>query len=235
MTEKHRILIVEDDEKMALGLKFNLIQEGYLVDHAETGEKAVEFVKHENYSVILLDLMLPMMQGSEVLKRIREDGVVTSTIILSARDSREDILWGLEQGADDYLPKPFDLDILLAKIASFIRGRNWLQKKVNRSKQEKIAHFGNCWVNFENSMAFNGKDEFRLSTKETLIMQVLLAKKGKAVSRQEFMEKVWGTQQQLQTRTLDTFIHHLRKRFEKKSRHPKHILKVQGEGYRLVE
>ena len=234
MSENASILLIEDDVKMALGVQFNLNMEGYKIDLADTGEKAVRLLEKNEYDLIITDIMLPGISGLDIMKRFRTTNTVTPILVLSAKNSSGDIVHGLQEGADDYMTKPFDLNILLAKVDSLIRGRKWLIQKSSSTEEPNEVVFGKNRINFQNSTAQRGNKEFRLSYKETMIMRMLCENEGQVISRETFMKQVWGTDKYIQSRSLDNFILQLRKYFEDNPKAPKYILKVHGEGYRFV-
>ncbi|MGL1902173.1 MAG: response regulator transcription factor [Fibrobacterales bacterium] len=229
-----KILLVEDDANMAIALKFNLDMEGWDVDHVVSAEEAMALIPRNDYSLLILDIMLPGISGVELLKQFRSHNKILPVIMTSAKDSNEDIVEALKLGADDYITKPFDLKVFIAKVTAMMRSRKLLSPQADQQTPSKVL-FANCWIDFTTSMAGNNEEEFRLSYKETLIMKLLVESKGTVVSRDDFWKKIWGAETSLNSRTLDNFMYQLRKRFEVNPSKPKHILKAHGEGYRFIQ
>jgi DNA-binding response OmpR family regulator len=177
-----------------------------------------------------LDWMLPGMDGIEVLKALRKTQVFTPVLLLTARDAKEDVVEGLENGADDYLTKPFDVNILLARIRSLMRSRAWLKPRDSQS----IAYFDQCEIDFKTLDAKVRGQSCRLSHKEAMIMKLFWEKRQEVVSREELLQKVWGIEEYIQSRTVDNHIVQLRKIFERNPKKPLLILSIHGEGYKFV-
>jgi DNA-binding response OmpR family regulator len=231
MDVRKRILLVEDETHLAKGLKFNLEREGYEVVLAEDGAKALKSLEGEDFDLMVLDLMLPKIGGIEVARRIRQTNVRLPILMLTAKTAGEDRALGLEAGADDYIAKPFHLPELLLRIKGMLRRWEWYKVPMGG---DPVVHFGACWIEFTTGKAKGNEGEFYLTTKEMLIMKLLVSKKGEAVSREELLEKVWGYGPGTETRTVDNFIARLRKYFEKKPQKPRHILTVREKGYQFV-
>jgi DNA-binding response OmpR family regulator len=228
----NKILFIEDDASLAKGLIFNIEAEGYMVDHYSSIEEMGD-LNLAQYSLLILDRMLPGKSGLSFLKEIRDNKNMLPVLVLSAKGSSEEIVEGLQNGADDYIPKPFNLAILLAKIHSLIRTRRWLQNEVENLNSTNIIEFGGNKIDFEKNQSFNQKGEVLLTYKEIQIMRILLEAEGDVVSREFFLKEVWGIETKIITRTLDNYIVQLRKKFEVNPKKPKHILKVHGQGYRF--
>jgi len=228
MNKRQKIMLVEDEESLAVGLKFNLEEEGYEVSHARDGREALEFYEKENYDLIILDVMLPYVNGFEVAEQIREKNPQLPILMLTARTRKEDKIHGLELGADDYMTKPFHLDELLLRVKGMLRRKEWYVQAVNNSP---IFTFGNNKINFETLICSCGDKEIRLTPHEAMAMQFLIEHKGKPVSRKELLEKVWNITSEVETRTVDNFIVRLRKYFEEDPANPKYIKSVRGIGY----
>ncbi|MEO7424485.1 MAG: response regulator transcription factor [Fibrobacteria bacterium] len=226
----NRILLIEDDRNMAMGLVFNLQSEGFEVTHCLDGETGLIAMAEKEFDLLVLDWMLPGMDGLEVLRQLRGRNVSVPVLLLTARDSKEDIVEGLDSGADDYLAKPFDLNILMARIRSLLRSRAWLNPK--EAQQE--ARFGNAQVNFETFEAVVGGKQIKLSYKEAMIMKLFWDKRNQVITREELLQKVWGIEGYIQSRTVDNHIVQLRKIFEESPKHPKLILSIHGSGYKFV-
>ncbi len=229
-TKKKRILVVEDEAHLAKGLKFNLTREGYDVELAGDGELALEGYKTGEFDMMILDLMLPRLGGLEVVRTIRQNDVRFPVLMLTARSADEDRASGLEAGADDYLTKPFHLPELLLRVKGILRRGDWYKEPV---REKEVFHFDDRWVNFGTGRAFGSSGEFVLTHKEAMIMNLLISRRGEAVSREELLEKVWGFRPDTETRTLDNFISRLRKYFEKKPQNPEYILTVREKGYQF--
>lgn len=225
-----RILLIEDDRNMAIGLEFNLKTEGFEVTHCPDGETGLATLKDKEFDLLVLDWMLPGADGLEVLRKLRKTNVSVPVLLLTARDSKEDIVEGLNCGADDYLTKPFDLNILMARIRSLIRSRAWL----NHKEMGNEARFGNIHINFETFEATIGETKVRLSYKEAMIMKLFWERRNQVVTREELLQKVWGIEGYIQSRTVDNHIVQLRKIFEQHPKNPKLILSIHGSGYKFV-
>lgn len=226
----NRILLIEDDVNMAMGLEFNLKSEGFDVTYCPDGEAGLTALTEKEFDLLVLDWMLPGADGLEVLRELRKKNVSVPVLLLTARDSKEDIVEGLDSGADDYLTKPFDLNILMARIRSLLRSRAWLTQK----EELKEARFGNAYVNFETFDATVGDQHVRLSYKEAMIMKLFLEKRNQVITREELLQKVWGIEGYIQSRTVDNHIVQLRKIFEHNPKNPKLILSIHGSGYKFV-
>ena len=191
---------------------------------------ALDQLREKDFDLIILDLMLPKMSGLEVARTIRETNIRFPILMLTAKSSKKDKEVGLEVGADDYLTKPFHLPELLLRVKGILRRSEWYKEPVN---DQEIFRFGKMWINFRTGKA-NGVDgDFYLTTKEVLVMKLLVRKMGDTVSREELLEKVWGYDPQTETRSVDNFIARLRKYFEKKPQKPAHILTVREKGYQF--
>lgn len=226
-----RILLVEDDRNMAMGLEFNLRSEGFEVTVCPDGESGLEALEAKPYDLMVLDWMMPGIDGMEVLKRLRAGNVKLPILLLTARDSKEDIVEGLDAGADDYLTKPFDLNILVARIRSLLRSRAWMAEKESTVDE---ARFGETYINFETFDATVAGKPVRLSYKEAMIMKLFWERRNQVVTREELLQKVWGIEGYFQSRTVDNHIVQLRKIFEQDPRHPRLILSIHGSGYKFV-
>jgi len=231
MAEASKILLVEDDPHLAKGLRFNLEREGYEVFLVDNGASALDQLRGKDFDLIVLDLMLPGLGGLEVARTIRETNIRFPILMLTAKSSKKDKEIGLEAGADDYLTKPFHLPELLLRIKGILRRSEWYQEPVH---DQDIFRFSKMWINFRTGKVKGVDGEFYLTTKEALVMKLLVGKKGDVVSREELLEKVWGYDPQTETRTVDNFISRLRKYFEKRPQKPVHILTVREKGYQFV-
>ncbi len=230
MSELNKILLVEDDPHLAKGLRFNLEREGYEVSLVDNGVSALDLLREEDFDLLILDLMLPTMGGLDVARKIRETNMRFPILMLTAKSTKKDKEIGFEAGADDYLTKPFHLPELLLRVKGILRRWEWYKDPVH---DQEIFRFGEMWINFGTGKA-NGIDgEFYLTTKEVLVMNLLVEKKGDVVTREELLEKVWGYDPETETRTVDNFISRLRKYFEKKPQRPRHIITVREKGYQF--
>lgn len=227
----YKILIVEDESSMQIGLKDNLEIEGYETDTTGNGREAINKIINNKYDLVLLDVMLPEVSGFEICKNIRNKGIVTPIIFLTAKGEEIDKVIGLEIGADDYIVKPFSLRELLARIKVRLRSTD----KQETAPVSKDIEIGNLRVNFENYEAFcNGSPE-KLTVKEFEILSYLLKRDGRIVSREDLLDNVWGMEYQPTSRTIDNFILKLRQKIEKNCEDPKHIITVHGVGYKLIK
>ncbi len=227
-----KILIVEDEPNMRLGLKDNLEFEGYEVDLATNGEEGLNKILENNYSLVLLDVMLPQISGFDVCKTVRKKGITTPIILLTAKGEEIDKVLGLELGADDYVTKPFSLRELLARIKAVLRrGENFSSEDL----KNKMIPLGKLQINFLSYVAFEGKENIQMSHKEFDVIYYLWKKRNQTVSRDELLNEVWGYEENPTTRTVDNFILKLRQKLEKDANHPQIILTVHGIGYKLVD
>jgi DNA-binding response OmpR family regulator len=238
-----RILIVEDEQHLAQGLRFNLEAEGYQVEIVESGESALDQLKPgaQRFDVVILDVMLPGKNGFTVISEMRSAGQFVPTLILTARGRPEDVLQGFAAGADDYLPKPFDLAILIARIRGLLRRREWLtlsSAKIETAPEPRnVFTFGvnrDKVVNFE-LLEVRVKDQtYPLTLMETNLFRFLIQHEGKPVARSKMLDAVWGLKEDTDTRPIDNFIVRLRRYIEDDSTDPRHLLTVRGVGYRFV-
>jgi two-component system, OmpR family, alkaline phosphatase synthesis response regulator PhoP len=238
----NRVLVVEDESHLAEGLRFNLEAEGYEVDTVDTGEAALEKLNQGTpFDVLILDVMLPGKDGFGVMTEMRQNGLLVPTLMLTARGHSDDVLRGFEAGADDYLTKPFDLAILIARIRGLLRRRNWLQPPAAPAaaprKSEDVFTFGaehDKWVNFDSLELWVRDQAFRLTLMEANLLRFMIEHEGKPVSRKNMLQKVWSLQEDTDTRPIDNFIVRLRRYLEDDPKTPKHLLTVRGVGYQFV-
>jgi two-component system alkaline phosphatase synthesis response regulator PhoP len=223
-----RILLVEDEESLALGLEYNLKEEGYLVNWARDGKQALKLFKSENFDMIILDIMLPYHNGFEIAKIVRSKHPQMPILMLTARAGVEDRVKGLELGADDYLTKPFHLDELLLRIKGMLRRKEWYK---SLTSQQSLYSFGGFEINFENLRCKKGKDKFQLTAYEAMVLKYLIDNKGNVVTRKELLENVWHMNPEIETRTVDNFIARLRKYFEIDPSKPVYITSIRSAGY----
>ena len=230
-TDKARILIVEDEQHLAEGLLYNLRSEGYEAAVARDGQEAMDRFEEGVWSLIVLDLMLPRIDGFEVARRIRQADPRVPILMLTARASDEDRVRGLECGADDYLTKPFHLRELCLRVQGMLKRSSWYRTLPG---EDDVYRFGrNCWVDFQHRKACGPSGEKDLTDKEFHVLKYLVERQPEPVSREEMLRHVWGYSPDTETRTLDIFIHRLRTYLEKNPSSPKHILSVRGKGYRF--
>lgn len=231
-----RILIVEDEKHLADGLRFNLEADGFEVETASDGGEALEILSDaENvFDVIVLDVMMPEVDGLTVAKTLREREDYTPILMLTALGKPEDVLNGFEAGADDYLPKPFELNIFLARLNGLLRRREWLQKELNPSKTDEIVEVNNRLIDFENLEIRSETDTVQLTLMEAKLLRFLVEKGGAPVSRKTILEEVWDLHEETDTRAIDNFIVRLRKYLEEEPNNPKILQTVRGIGYKFV-
>jgi DNA-binding response OmpR family regulator len=236
-----RILLVEDEEHLAQGLKFNLEAEGHSVEVTDKGEDALQRLLKEKkeYDALVLDVMLPGKDGFTVARELREAQNFIPVLMLTARGRHEDVLKGFEAGADDYLPKPFNLAILLARLDSMLRRKKWSQRgngaeNGTESDVPAIYEFSGKTIDFQGLKLHVGKQAMQLTLMETELLRYLIKHAGQAVSRKAILEDVWNLREDTDTRAIDNFIVRLRKYIEKEPSKPKHLLTVRGVGYEFV-
>jgi DNA-binding response OmpR family regulator len=233
----NRILVVEDEQHLAVGLRFNLEAEGYQVEVVDTGERALELLGTRDFDLVLLDVMLPGIDGFTVVTEMRRAGRFIPTLMLTARGHPEDVLKGFAAGADDYLPKPFELPILLARLQGLLRRRRWLEASVAPAPPPPDPDsyvFDGKTVSFDTLELRVGAQVFPLTLMEANVLRYLIRHEGKAVSRKAMLEEVWGLHEDTDTRAIDNFIVRLRRYIEADPSAPKHLVTVRGVGYRFV-
>jgi two-component system, OmpR family, alkaline phosphatase synthesis response regulator PhoP len=227
------ILLVEDEENLQEALKLNLELEGYEISTASDGAIALQKVAEEYFDLIILDIMLPEIDGITVCETIRLKNTQVPILMLSARSSSADRVLGLKKGADDYLTKPFNLEELLLRIQKLILKNKKLQDK---TPVEDVYNFGKNTIDFNAQEAFNAKGEhIDLSQKEAMLLKLLITNKNEVVSREKILQSVWGYQVFPTTRTIDNFILSFRKYFEEDSREPRYFHSVRGVGYKFTD
>jgi two-component system, OmpR family, alkaline phosphatase synthesis response regulator PhoP len=228
------VLVVEDDALLAAGVVENLRAEQYDVHHVADGGEALDWLRKNRCELIVLDVMLPSMDGLTVCRTLRSEGNNTPVLFLTARGDPQDRIHGLEAGGDDYLAKPFHLHEFLLRVRAILRRWEWYQN-ASASPAGAVLRFGGNEVDFRafKARSFNGVTQ-ELTEKEAMILKVLAEKPGEIVSREDLLERVWGYDVFPSTRTVDNFILRLRKRFERDPAQPKHFLTVWGVGYRFL-
>lgn len=258
----NRILVVEDERHIADGLRYNLEAEGYQVQVVETGEAALDLLTPASpsaasppfdrvvFNVVVLDVMLPGKDGFTVMSELRQAGQFIPTLMLTARGHPEDVLKGFAAGADDYLTKPFELSILIARIRGLLRRKEWLQAMIDRggsSTSGNVARaepppapprdtftFGDKSVSFDRLELRVKEQVFPLTLMEAQVLRYLIENEGKPVSRKTMLHEVWGLHEDTDTRAIDNFIVRLRRYIEDDPTRPHHLQTVRGVGYRFV-
>ena len=231
--DRGSILLVEDEENLQEALRLNLELEGYAVTTASDGAEALARTRTEYFDLVILDIMLPEIDGIEVCETIRLTDADMQILMLSARSSGADRVLGLKKGADDYLTKPFNLEELLLRVSKLVDKRRMMQQKDGPA--DRYA-FGGNHVDFRAQSAVNARGEsIALSQKETMLLKLLVTNRNEVVSRERILHAVWGYQVFPTTRTIDNFILNFRKYFEADSREPRHFHSVRGVGYRFTE
>lgn len=239
-----RILVVEDEAHLAEGLRFNLEQEGYSVEIEGNGDEALTRLlrAEEEFDALVLDVMLPGKDGFTVARTLREAKNYIPLLMLTARSRPEDVLQGFESGADDYLPKPFNLSILIARIGSLLRRKTW-QRGADQPAAKSGAgsggrlqtyRFGDRLVDFENLRLQAGKETVQLTLMETELLRYLVENAGHPVSRKAILENVWDLHEDTDTRAIDNFIVRLRKYVEDDPANPRRLVTIRGLGYEFI-
>jgi DNA-binding response OmpR family regulator len=235
-----RLLIVEDEAHIASGLSFNLEADGHDVTVKDNGEAALDEleVDPERVDLVVLDVMLPGIDGFAVASRMRAKGWLTPILMLTARGRAEDVLRGFESGADDYLSKPFELSILIARINALLRRHAWhtVARTANHfaRRSADVFTFADKIVDFDaQELQASGKN-YPLTLMETNLLRYLVQHEGKAVSRKNMLEEVWNLREDTDTRAIDHFIARLRKYIEKEPSRPRHLLTIRGVGYKFI-
>ena len=231
MKHKTRLLIVEDEQAILEGLIDVFIFHGYTVDSAMDGQKGLQKAITGNYALILLDVMLPKLDGFSICNRIREQDLEQPVIMLTAKATEQDIINGLSMGADDYITKPFSVRELVLRVAAVLkRSRKQLQEKA-------IIKVGAMKIDSFNLLQLDSSEPLRFTRREINILQYLLNHTERPVPRDELLEQVWGYRQagSIETRTVDIHIAKLRRKIEADPKQPQHLVTLRGEGYRLIQ
>lgn len=223
-----RILLVEDEESLAVGLEYNLIEEGYIVNWAKNGREAIDLFEKEKFDLIILDIMLPYVNGFEVAERVRKSDPQIPILMLTAKTESGDKVKGLEKGADDYMTKPFHLQELLLRVKGMLKRKSWY---TSTSQKQPVYKFGKNEINFKTLNCLHGTEKIRLTPQEAMLLKYLVEHKGEIVTRKELLENVWHLNPEVETRTVDIFIARLRKYFEPDPSNPVYIKSIRGAGY----
>ena len=224
-----RILLAEDEENIRDIVKLNLELENFEVVETDNGKEAVNLFHEQHFDLIILDVMMPEMNGFEVCEQIRLSNTSVPVIFLTAKDTSQDRITGLKKGADDYLTKPFTLEELLLRIQNLL-------KRSNRQAHDEseVFTFGSNKVNFATFEAVGNQGEFNLTKKEAMLLKLLVERKNEVVSRNQILQFVWGYDVFPTTRTIDNFILSFRKYFEQDPANPRFFLSIRGVGYKFV-
>lgn len=228
------LLVVEDEEHLAAGLKLNFELEGYRVDLARSGREAAKLMlQPEHYAAIILDVMLPDVDGFTLCQKLRDAGNLTPVLMLTARDTVEDRVEGLNVGADDYVTKPFELSELLARVHSLLRRRSWEQNQ-GSDRPPPVLVLGDASIDFETHRVQVKGEEKQLTKLELDLLRYFAENPGRVLSREELQEKVWKLQNYPNRRMVDNFIMRLRRHFEPDPKKPSLFVSVRGAGYKFV-
>jgi DNA-binding response OmpR family regulator len=228
-----KILIVEDEEHLADGLRFNMEAEGYEAIIANDGDVALELLGEQKFDAVILDVMLPTVNGFEVAQTMRSREDYTPILMLTARGRPEDVLLGFEAGTDDYLAKPFELAIFLARLNGLLRRTQWQRGREAGRPSQTISINGRT-IDMDNLELWHGETLVHLTLMEVKLLKYLIDREGRAVARREILEEVWGLHEETDTRAIDNFIVRLRKYLEDDSADPKIVQTVRGIGYRFI-
>jgi two-component system alkaline phosphatase synthesis response regulator PhoP len=220
-----RILLVEDEENLAIALEYNLCEEGYRVVRAADGRRAQECFSSGEFDLVILDIMLPYLDGFQVAQKMRDISPRIPILMLTARAAQADKIRGLQIGADDYLTKPFHLEELLLRIRGMLKRQRWYENQPTR------CVFGNNEIDFSSLSARSGKRSFRLTPLEAMLCKYLIDRSGRVVSQRELLQEVWQIPADSETRTVDNFMVRLRRYFEADPAHPVFFQNVRGAGY----
>ncbi len=236
-----RVLIVEDEAHLANGLQFNLQAEGHTAEVVPDGESALDRLlgKKEDFDAVVLDVMLPGKDGFQVATELRAAKNFVPVLMLTARGRPEDVLQGFASGADDYLPKPFELAILRARLQGLLRRREWMRAAVAppqaaAREADDTFRFGGKTVDFTRLELHVDGNTIQLTLMEAELLRHLIRNEGKPVSRKSILEQVWGLHEDTDTRAIDNFVVRLRRYIEENPSNPRHLLTVRGVGYRFI-
>lgn len=226
-----RILLVEDEEHLSEAIKMNLELEGYEVVTADNGLKAIKYFKEQRFNMVILDIMLPEIDGLEVCEKIRLENMDIPILFLTAKDTTSEKIEGLKKGADDYMTKPFNLEEFLLRVRILMKHS---YKGTQADQEIKSFSFGSNEVNFVTYEANCKKGNINLTKKEVKLLKLLIDRTGEVVSREQILQFVWGYDVYPSTRTIDNFILSFRKYFEEDPRQPRHFHSVRGIGYKFI-
>ncbi len=224
-----RILLVEDEENIRDVVKLNLEMDEFEVVSTDNGKDALKYFKEQHFDLLILDVMLPEIDGYQICEQVRLTNMDVPIIFLTAKDASNDRISGLKKGADDYLTKPFVLEELLLRVNNLI-------KRTSKSPDNspELYHFGDNKVNFATYEAAGNPGDFTLTKKEAMLLKLLVDRRNEVVSRQQILQSVWGYDVYPSTRTIDNFILSFRKYFERDPKNPEFFLSVRGVGYKFV-
>ena len=222
-----KILVIEDDRAIALGVRLNLRKEGHAVDLAQDGEEGLQLALDPAVDLVVLDVMLPGRNGYEVLKELRRRGSTASVLMLTAKGMEGDKILGLKLGADDYLTKPFGLGELLARVEALLR------RRPERAEERAVVRFGENEVDLDAQTAQRKGASVELSPQEFKVLKLFLQSGGRALSREDLLARCWGAEYEGTPRTVDNFVRSLRVKLEEDAEVPRHFLTVRGHGYRF--
>lgn len=237
------IVVVEDEDHLAQGLLFNLREEGYRTFHASDGDTALTYLLHppEEIAAVILDCMLPGPDGFTIVRALREAEIYTPVLMLTARSRPDEVLEGIEAGADDYLAKPFDLNILLVRLKSLIRRTSWQNANIEINTQPPVAPtqkdeyaFNHRTIRFDALELVAPNRITHLTLMEADLLRYLTEREGQIVSRKQILEEVWRVHEDTDTRVIDNFIVRLRRYIEDDPSEPQHLITVRGVGYRFI-
>ncbi len=226
-----RVLLVEDEENLREAIKLNLELEGYEVVAAPNGKDALKKFREQRFNLIVLDVMMPEMDGFQVCEQVRLENADIPILFLTAKDSSEDKIRGLKRGADDFMTKPFNLEELMLRVRVLVKHS---LKGSKHEEQLMTYSFGDNEVNFATYSATNGESEYNLTKKEVMLLKLLIERQNQVVSRQQILQYVWGYDVFPSTRTIDNFILAFRKYFEEDPKNPQFFHSVRGVGYKFV-
>lgn len=223
-----KILIVEDKKDMVEGLVFNLQAQGYETSVAFDGEEGITVALKEKPDLIILDIMLPRKDGYQVCRDLREKGLDTPVLMLTARSQEADKVFGFDVGADDYLTKPFGIMELSARVKALLKRMNKAPKEID------VIRFGECVLDFRNHMAEKGGEAVEMTPREFEMMKLFIKNRNKVLTREKFLDEIWGYDRYPTTRTVDIHIARLRRKLEQNPKSPQFILTVHGLGYKFI-
>jgi two-component system, OmpR family, alkaline phosphatase synthesis response regulator PhoP len=234
MLDKVRVLVVEDDEGIRMTLEDMLASEGCVVESRPDGPSGEAAARSGGYDIVLLDLMLPGRDGLAVCANLRDSGIGTPVLMLTARGTDLDVIIGLRQGADDYLPKPFDAGVLVARMEALLRRARSSVAKGGKAEIPELVRFGEFVLDRRKGELARGEDTVSLNAQEYRLLEFLAANPGRVIGREEILDLVWGYDSETTTRTIDVHVAKLRSRLGE-SELPRHILTIRGRGYKFVE